>query len=188
MVLKKVNLVLTGAFGWVELAKDVELVQSRDDHEDEVPNEEHDAKLAIQSPAVEVGGNDEKSDGGKQTEGGVDQALALDQDMAAGADDGRLQEPGQAQTDQDVKDVAADGIGDGHVAMALLDHGNAAQGIGDTDSGSDEGQTHDGVGNGEGEADHCDHPDHEVGVQRDPSHRHAKGGHEETSHLRFATV
>ena len=45
--------------------------------------------------------------------------LAADLDVAAGVDDGRLEEPGEAEADQDVEDVAPDRVGHRHVAVAL---------------------------------------------------------------------
>ena len=57
-----------------------------------------------------------------------------------------------------------------HVAVALLDHTDAAESVGNTDPGSDEGEAHDGVGNTEREPDDRDHPDHDVAVDADPGH------------------
>ena len=56
------------------------------------------------------------------------------------------------------------------------------------DPGRDEGQAHHGVRDGEGEADHGDHPDHHVGVDRDPDDRHHEGGHEEAGELLLSAV
>jgi hypothetical protein len=43
--------------------------------------------------------------------------FAVDDDVSAGRDHGGLDEPGQAEADEDVEDVAADRVGDRHVAV-----------------------------------------------------------------------
>ncbi len=43
--------------------------------------------------------------------------FAVNDDVLSRRDHGGLDEPGQAEADQDVEDVAADGVGDGHVAV-----------------------------------------------------------------------
>ncbi len=106
------------AFRRIELAEDVELVQGGDDHEDEVPDEQDDAELAVQPPPVEVGGHNQEDDGGEQAEGGVDESPALDGDGLARGDNGRLEEPGEPEADQDVEHIAADRVRDRHVAVA----------------------------------------------------------------------
>ena len=45
--------------------------------------------------------------------------LAADLDVAAGFNDGRLEEPREAEADEDVEDVAPDRVGHRHVAVAL---------------------------------------------------------------------
>ena len=109
-----------------------------------------------------VGGPDEEDDGGEEGEGGVEDPLVLDHDHGARLDDGRLEEPGEAQTDEDVEDVAADGVTDGHVPVALLDDADSTEGIRHADPGCDEGEAHHGVRDAQGEPDDGDHPDHHV--------------------------
>ena len=79
------------------------------------------------------------------------------------------------ETHENVKHVAADGVADGHVPVALLDHGHAGEAVGDTDPGGDEGESHHGVRDPEGEAHHSDHPDHDVAVHADPGHGDQEG-------------
>ena len=98
-----------------------------------------------------VGGPDEEDDGGEEGEGGVEDPLVLDHDHWARLDDGRLEEPGEAQTDEDVEDVAADGVADGHVAQALLHHGDAGEGVLDADPGRHQGEAHHRVRHRQGE-------------------------------------
>ena len=94
--------------------------------------------------------------------------------------------------------VAADGVADGHVTVALLDHGDPGEAVGHADQsevsmwsrdlsstnpsspdpGGDECEAHDGVRDAEGEPDHGDHPDHHVAVQADPHHRDQERHHE----------
>ena len=45
--------------------------------------------------------------------------LAADLDVAAGFNDGRLEEPREAEADEDVEDVAPDRVGHRHVAVTL---------------------------------------------------------------------
>ena len=75
-----------------------------------------------------------------------------------------------------------------HVAVALLDHTDAAESVGDADPGGDEGEAHDGVWDAEGEPDHGDHPDHHVAVQADPHHRDQERHHEPQCRLRYMLI
>ena len=111
---------------------------------------------------MSVGGADEEDDGGEEGEGGVEDPLVLDQDHRARLDDGRLEEPGQAETHQDVEDIAADGVTDGHVPVTLLDDADPPQSVRNTDPGCYEGETHHSVGDAQGEPNDGDHPDHHV--------------------------
>ena len=52
--------------------------------------------------------------------------------------------------------------------LTLLDDSYSGESVRDTDTGCDEGQPHDGVRDAESEADYGDHPDHDVGVERNP--------------------
>jgi hypothetical protein len=47
----------------------------------------------------------------------LEMTFAVNDDVLSRRDHGGLDEPGQAEADQDVEDVAADGVGDGHVAV-----------------------------------------------------------------------
>ena len=85
-----------------------------------------------------------------------------DSDSWARADEASFQEPGQAQTHQDVEDITSDGVTDGHVSVTLLDHGHSWQTVGHADPGCDEGEAHHGVRDAQGEPDDGDHPDHHV--------------------------
>ena len=79
------------------------------------------------------------------------------------------------ETHENVKDVASEGVADGHVPVSLLDHGHAGEAVRDTDPGGDEGEAHHGVRDPEGEADNGDHPDHDVAVDADPGHGYQEG-------------
>ena len=80
----------------------------------------------------------------------------------ARTDDACFEEPGQAETHEDVEHVAADGVADGHVPVTLLHHGHSGETVRDADPGCDEGETHHGVGDAQGEPNHGDHPHHHV--------------------------
>ena len=88
---------------------------------------------------------------------------------------GRVEKPRNAKTHEDVEHVAPDGVGDGHVTVPLLDDGDAGERVRNADPGGDEGQAHHGVGDAHGEPDHRDHPDHHVGVDRNPDYRAEEG-------------
>ena len=92
--------------------------------------------------------------------------------VSPGVDDEGLQQPGHAQADQEVEDVAADGVADGHVAVARPHHRHAGQRVLHADGRRHEGEAHDGVGEAERVADDGDHPHQQVAVQADPEHRH----------------
>ena len=80
-----------------------------------------------------------------------------------------LKKPWKAQTHENVKHIATNGIADGHVSVTLFDHCHTWEAIGNTDTCSNEGEAHDRVGNAHGEPDHGDHPHHHVAVQTNPS-------------------
>jgi hypothetical protein len=50
------------ALGRVEVAEDVHFVHGGDDHEEKVPAEQSESVLAIQFPAVQVGGHQQEHD------------------------------------------------------------------------------------------------------------------------------
>ena len=65
-------------------------------------------------------------------------------DVGVAAVDGHAcQEPGQAQAEEDVKHVAADCVGNGHVGLALACHNHRAHGIGDAGAHSQDHDAHD---------------------------------------------
>lgn len=61
--------------------------------------------------------------------------------------------------------------------LTFSDHGDPWKGVGNADAGRDEGHAHDRVGDAQGEADHRDHPHHEVGEERDPDYGEDERGH-----------
>lgn len=67
-------LIIALAFRQVELSEDIQLVQGGYDHEGKVPDEQNDAVLAVQFPAVKVRRHDQEDDCGEQAECGVNQA------------------------------------------------------------------------------------------------------------------
>ena len=78
-------------------------------------------------------------------------AFVDDGSRLSGLQEESLDQPGGSEADEDIEDVAADGVTDGHVAQALLHHGDAGQGVLDTDSGRHQGEAHDGVRDCQGE-------------------------------------
>lgn len=56
----------------MKVAEDVELVETGERDEEQVPDHQHDAVLTVQFPAVGVGGHHEEHHGGEQRQGGVD--------------------------------------------------------------------------------------------------------------------
>ena len=52
--------------------------------------------------------------------------------------------PRQSEAEENVEDVAADGVGDGHVALAVPRHEQRADGVGHGGAGSEHGDAHDG--------------------------------------------
>ena len=101
----------------------------------------------------------------------------LDQDHAARLYDGSLDEPGQTQTHEDIKHIGPNSIAHCHVTMTLLDNTHSSQCIRNTDSSSNEGETHDSVRDAKSEADDSDHPDHDIAVQTNPSDRDQEREH-----------
>ena len=61
----------------VDISKEVKLVQRRECHENKVPHQEDGSKLLVESPVVEMECTDQEDDSGKEAEGRVDHALAL---------------------------------------------------------------------------------------------------------------
>mmetsp|Transcript_19175 Transcript_19175/g.38173 ORF Transcript_19175/g.38173 Transcript_19175/m.38173 type:complete len:477 (-) Transcript_19175:938-2368(-) len=86
-----------------------------------------------------------------------------------------VREPGQRQAHRDIKDVAPDGAGDGHVSVALLGDHHGAQQVGHGGARREEGQAHDDGGDFEGVPDRLCPEDHKVGHDADPGDGHQKG-------------
>jgi hypothetical protein len=61
------------AVGFVELPEDVQLVEAGEGDEEDVPEHQHGAVLAVQFPAVGVRCHHQEDDRGEQRQGGVDQ-------------------------------------------------------------------------------------------------------------------
>ena len=94
---------------------------------------------------------EQEEDGSDQDDGRVEETFVDDGRWLSRLKEDSLDEPGSSETDENIEDVAADGVTDGHVAQALLHHGDAGQGVLDTDSGRHQGEAHDGVRDCEGE-------------------------------------
>ena len=86
-------------------------------------------------------------------------------------DDTGLEEPRKTQAHEDVKHIATNSITDGHVSMSFLDNRNSRETVRNTDTSSNEGETHDCVRNTKGESNDSDHPYHDITVQADPGDR-----------------
>ena len=141
------------------------LVQAGDGDGHAVPDDQLDPETLVHLPVVGVRGADEEHDGGEESEGGVDDPLVLHLHHRPRRHHHRLDEPGQAQAHQDVEYVATDRVthlnifrrgfryffvgalnifrpfivtSHRHVAVALLDHADAAEGVGHADPGGDE--------------------------------------------------
>lgn len=159
---QSINLIGTWTLRGIQVPEHVQLVKTGEADEGQVPQHQDHAVLLVELPSVEVRRHDQEYDGGQQRQGGVCEPFAVHVDMAARCDDCRLHEPGKPQTDEDIEDVAPDSVRHRHVAVALLDDSQAGQRVRHTDSGSHEGEPHDGVRDAQRGADDCDHPDHDV--------------------------
>ncbi len=73
--------------------------------------------MTDQPPSIEVRRGDEEDDGGEETERGVDQSPGPDSHLRSRVDYGRVQEPGDAQANQDVEHVRTDRVRHRHVAV-----------------------------------------------------------------------
>ena len=93
----------------------------------------------------------------------------------SGVNEDSLQKPGNPKTNQDVKYIAANGIANSHVSVTLPYNCNPWESIWNTDSCGDEGEAHHRVRNTKCEANHCDHPNHDIGVQTDPKNTAEEG-------------
>lgn len=107
-----------GAGGRIEVAQQVEFQSRGHDDKEGVDDKEENADPSIQDPFVEVEHGDGGNDGEEEEEDGVRQSRGLDRGIGSGMDDRRLQEPGDGQSDQDVKDIGSDGITDRHVRLS----------------------------------------------------------------------
>ena len=97
-------------------------------------------------------------------------------------------EPGQTEAHEDVKDITPDGVTHGHIPVTILDNTDAPQRVGNTDTSSDEGEPHDIVGDAECEANHSDHPDHNIAVEANPDNGDEEGGHIHVLFIWLVTV
>lgn len=92
----------------VKAAKHVQLVQAGEDDDHKVDDEKDEAEHFVDAPLIDGDGGHEEHDCGEQRDGTVDKALGTYRDRHSRSDDGAAQEPGQAEAEQDVEDVAAD--------------------------------------------------------------------------------
>jgi hypothetical protein len=113
------TLAILAARGQVDDEEDVQLDDGGEDEEAGVHNEADDAHLAVQHEFVAEKGHIEQEEGGKQRDGAVLEAGRLDGDVVvvvSGGHERRLDEPRQAQTQQNVEGVRADRVADAHRA------------------------------------------------------------------------
>ena len=100
----------------VEVTEDVELKKAGQGDDSHV-GEEADAPEGLgQAPFVYRHRHQEKDDSGEKSDGRVEKSGAVDFQVLSAVDDGGVDQPGQAQTQEDVEDVASDGVGHRHVA------------------------------------------------------------------------
>lgn len=92
--------------------------------------------------------------------------------------DGGFQEPGKTQAEEDVENIWADRVWNGHVAVAVSRDENGSDRVWNGSPGGEECDAHDGVWNAEGVASDADHPDHDVRENSDPDDRHQKSQQE----------
>ena len=85
---------------------------------------------------------DQEEDGSDQDDGRVEETFVDDGRWLSRLEEESLDEPGCSETDENIEDVAADGVTDGHVAQPLLHHSDARQSVLDTDSGCHQGEAH----------------------------------------------
>lgn len=103
----------------IKVPKHVALVQRRDDEEGRVQHKGDDGVLPVQPPRAQDEGEVEQDDHGKQEQSGVGEGRAVDDEATTWAEAAvhqGLDEPGQAEAEEDVEDVAAEKVAEGHVA------------------------------------------------------------------------
>lgn len=76
--------------------------------------------------------------------------------------DGGFKKPGQAQAEEDVENVGAYRVGNGHVAVAVARDEDGSDRVWHGSSGGEECDAHHGIWNAESVASDADHPDHNV--------------------------
>lgn len=100
----------------IQVGEDVELEEAGQCDDDGVDDQKDETQAGRQAPFVDGNGDEQEDDCGEKCERRVQQARAVDGHVVARVDRGCLDEPGQAQADEDVEHIAADGVGDRHVA------------------------------------------------------------------------
>ena len=83
-------------------------------------------------------------------------------DLRTRIDENCLNEPRNAETNQNIKDIAANCIADCHVSLTIPNNCNSRESIRNTDASSNKSETHDCVRNTKGEANDSNHPYHDI--------------------------
>ena len=99
--------------------------------------------------------------------------------------DSSLKKPRNAETHQNIKDIASNSIANSHVTMTLPDYSNPWECGRNTHSCSYERETHHSIRDAKSEPYHSDHPDHDVGVEADPEDTAQEGEDKPANKERF---
>lgn len=99
------------------MAKNVQLIETGEQYKDEVNDGTLDPHHVVQRPAGQFEDDEQEQDGGEQCDGRVDEGTRLEFDKAVLAEEGRLDQPGCPQAEEDVKDVGPHRVADRHVGQ-----------------------------------------------------------------------
>lgn len=116
--------------------------EDADHQEHEVEAEHDETQHFVHPPFAEGDGEDDEEQHDEEEDDGAEEAIAADGHWLESVNDG-VQEPGQREPYSDVKNVASNRAGHGHVPEPLPGHYDTGDKIRDGGPSSQDGQTHD---------------------------------------------